>query len=278
MARTLGTIVIPAYNCAATLVRALTSVFAAIARYRDARGSGDFAIAVVDDGSTDATAAIARDWAARHPDLALLSLPGNFGPGAARNAGARAAIGEYLFYLDGDDEFLPDHLLECADGLDRLAEAGFVKTGVAIDAPGALHPAWRESIANSIVINLAVRRACHEFIEGFFDEPPFRALHAEDALYSGLLMTFFTQLRRPKVTVRHYRFPGNAFDRQRAKFEADPAQAIDSMTPAERAAYPEVTALYEARRQRLVAKMALPWSGPPFNEAGPRTILIQEGD
>jgi glycosyltransferase involved in cell wall biosynthesis len=277
MGRTIGTIVIPAYNCAATLDRALASVFAAIEFHRRERGPGDFAVAVVDDGSTDDTAVLARAWADRHPDLALLGLPRNAGPGAARNAGARAAVGDYLFYLDGDDEFLPQHLAVCAAGLDGVAEAGFVKTGLAIAAPGTLHPAWRDSIANSVVINLAVRRACHDFIEGFFDDPPFRALHAEDALYCGLLMAFFTQLRHPAVTVRHYHYPGNAFDRQRAKFEADPAQGVDSMTPAERAAYPGVAALYEVRRQRLVAKKARPWQGPPFNAGGPRTMLIEEG-
>mgnify|MGYP005839634391 CR=1 FL=1 len=62
-------------------------------------------IIVVDDDSRDDTA---TRLTARFPEVRLLYL-GGLGPGAARNAGAAAASGEVLMFLDSDDRWLPDH-------------------------------------------------------------------------------------------------------------------------------------------------------------------------
>lgn len=80
-------LIIPVHNGAPTLGRCLGSVF---------DGEPEQVI-VVDDGSTDDTAAIA----ARFP-CELITLPQNCGTAAARNIGARRARGEILFFLDGD--------------------------------------------------------------------------------------------------------------------------------------------------------------------------------
>jgi len=63
-------------------------------------------IVVVDDGSLDGTR---EALLARHPGLHVVSSPG-VGPGGARNAGVRAARGEYLMFLDSDDRWLPAHV------------------------------------------------------------------------------------------------------------------------------------------------------------------------
>ena len=63
-------------------------------------------IIVVDDGSVDGTA---EQLMARFPQVRLERLPG-VGPGRARNAGAAAATGEVLLFLDSDDEWTPDHI------------------------------------------------------------------------------------------------------------------------------------------------------------------------
>lgn len=89
-------VVIPAYNSAAHLPATLQSVFA--------QSTPPAEVIVVDDGSTDDTAAIARSFGA-----AVLSLA-NGGPSAARNAGTKAASGEYIAYLDADDIWVPEKL------------------------------------------------------------------------------------------------------------------------------------------------------------------------
>ena len=100
-------VVIACYNQAHYLGEAIDSVLAQ-------QYSGQTEIIVVDDGSADDTAAVAR----RFPRVRCFSQP-NQGQGAARNAGLAHATGEYLVILDADDRLLP-HAFET--GLRLLAE------------------------------------------------------------------------------------------------------------------------------------------------------------
>jgi glycosyltransferase involved in cell wall biosynthesis len=70
---------------------------------------------LVDDGSTDGSGTLAREYARRHPErIRYLEHPGhqNRGMSASRNLGIREARGEYLTFLDADDVFLPEKLEE----------------------------------------------------------------------------------------------------------------------------------------------------------------------
>jgi glycosyltransferase involved in cell wall biosynthesis len=91
------TVVIPAYNREAMLGRALASVLDQ--RPRPAE------IVVVDDASTDRTAAVAEEMGAR-----VVRHERNAGEGAARNSGIAAAEQPWIALLDSDDEWLPGHL------------------------------------------------------------------------------------------------------------------------------------------------------------------------
>lgn len=91
------TVIIPAYNAAATLGACLQAV------WRQTQPAAE--IIVVDDASRDGTAAIAR----RH-GATVVALPRNGGPGVARNAGAAAATGEILAFTDSDCVPPPDWL------------------------------------------------------------------------------------------------------------------------------------------------------------------------
>ena len=84
-----------------------------------------FELILVDDGSTDASTQIAREAATRDPErIRYLDHPGhaNLGKSSSRNAGLRAARGEYVVFLDADDLLLPGKLAHQAAFLD--AERG----------------------------------------------------------------------------------------------------------------------------------------------------------
>ncbi|MCW2877019.1 MAG: CDP-glycerol:poly(glycerophosphate) glycerophosphotransferase [Sphaerisporangium sp.] len=70
----------------------------------------DLEVIMVDDGSPDASAAIAARFAARDPRFRLVRQP-NAGLGGARNTGVRHASGEFLAFVDSDD-LLPEYALE----------------------------------------------------------------------------------------------------------------------------------------------------------------------
>ena len=108
--------VIPAYNSEATLGRALDSVLA------QTRPADE--IIVVDDASTDGTASLARSYADR--GVRLLSLPERRGAAAARNAGIGAAKGDWIAFLDADDEWLPAKLEKQVAAISSNRETPFV--------------------------------------------------------------------------------------------------------------------------------------------------------
>jgi len=117
-------VIIPAYDVAVSLGRCLDSVFA--------QEIPDAQVIVINDGSTDATAEVAKSYGAR-----LLYLEQeNQGQGAARNTGLRAAQGDYVAFLDADDYWLPGFLRTCIDFLQQHPEAIAVSTGQIIERWG----------------------------------------------------------------------------------------------------------------------------------------------
>jgi glycosyltransferase involved in cell wall biosynthesis len=100
MTTPLVTVVIPAFNAAGTIRRAIDSVLAQT--YRNVE------TIVVDDGSHDATSDIVATY--ESAAVMLLRLPKNVGVSAAANAGLAAARGEFVAFLDADDEWLPAKL------------------------------------------------------------------------------------------------------------------------------------------------------------------------
>lgn len=90
-------VVVPAYNAQDTIERAINSIYAQT--YDDIHE-----IIVVDDGSTDGTADIVRS---RYPEVTVIQQA-NTGSPTARNRGVEASSGEYVAFLDDDDEWLPE--------------------------------------------------------------------------------------------------------------------------------------------------------------------------
>ena len=84
-------VVIPTYNCAEYLKRALSSVFSQTYQ--------DFEIIVVDDGSTDDTSKVMQSF----PGVKYIFTKENHGVSRARNEGLTHAKGRYICFLDSDD-------------------------------------------------------------------------------------------------------------------------------------------------------------------------------
>ncbi len=111
-------IIIPVFNRERIVDRALASCLA----QRDA----DFELVVVDDGSTDATVEVVRKW--DDPRLRLLCHDSNCGEGFARTSGVNAASGEWIVFLDSDDELLPG-ALSFMDAAIRVANPAIDRFG-----------------------------------------------------------------------------------------------------------------------------------------------------
>lgn len=105
-------IIIPIYNLAFYLKDCLDSCLNQV--------YPDFEVVCVDDGSTDQSADIVRTYVAIDSRIRLIQQK-NAGVVSARNTGISASHGEYLYFLDGDDVFLPDTLdvlVKCAEQTD----------------------------------------------------------------------------------------------------------------------------------------------------------------
>lgn len=93
------TVIVPLYNKAPYIQRAIDSIFAQTIQ--------DFEIIVVDDGSTDDGSRIVEAYG----DIRLRLLrQGNQGVSSARNRGVNEAQADFIVFLDADDEWLPAHL------------------------------------------------------------------------------------------------------------------------------------------------------------------------
>jgi glycosyltransferase involved in cell wall biosynthesis len=102
--------VIPTWNRAHVVCEAIASALdqrAGDQRALDQR-PGEVEVIVVDDASTDATVELVKKTFSRR--VHVLPLTVQRGPGAARNAGALLACGEYIAFLDSDDVWLPGKL------------------------------------------------------------------------------------------------------------------------------------------------------------------------
>ncbi|AIY01271.1 glycosyl transferase family protein [Arthrobacter sp. PAMC 25486] len=117
-------IIMPCFNAAATVERAINSVLA--------QTFTDFELIIVNDASTDNTVEIITALMAGTGDarLKLIDLQENLGPSGVRNEALRGALGTFVAFLDSDDEFLPEflhhHVSALPDGFDISMAGHFV--------------------------------------------------------------------------------------------------------------------------------------------------------
>ena len=165
-------VIIPAYNVDGLIAEAFASVAAQTKSVHE--------ILVIDDGSTDGTAAWLRDMARKDPRLRVLTS-NRLGPSGARNVGLRAATQSIIAFLDADDAWPRDkierqlHRLSAADGPDIVS--GLIQRFRKLK-PGTLTPDGEpeEVMANVNLGACLFRRRAFDAV-GHFDE---RLLYCED--------------------------------------------------------------------------------------------------
>lgn len=167
----LVSVVIPAFNSERFLGETLLSVFA--------QTYGPVETIVVDDGSSDGTAQIARSW----PEVILLEQE-NSGPSTARNRGFAASRGELIAFHDSDDLMTPDklavqvgHLLDnpnvgCVLAEQELiveegAELPFWVEGTKVETVMPPRPPELEDEPMVHPMTMVVRRETFELVGGF---------------------------------------------------------------------------------------------------------------
>ncbi len=121
-------IVLPTHNREALLPRALELCLKQTFR--------DLEVIVVDDGSTDGTAAVAAQWAARDPRVRVVTQS-NAGLPSALNRGFAEAKGEFLTWTSDDNRYHPTAIAAMVENLERNPDSGLVYTDFQmVDAAG----------------------------------------------------------------------------------------------------------------------------------------------
>jgi CDP-glycerol glycerophosphotransferase len=153
-------VVVPFYNNAETLAGCLASIAA--------QAMPDLEVFMVDDGSTDASAQIARAQAAADPRFTLVQVPHGGSPGYTRNRGIERATGEFLGFVDADDMIPPNayevllHTLE-SSGSDivsgnvlRMGQDGFTQSGLHAQAIKARRTGTHITRTPSLLYDISV--------------------------------------------------------------------------------------------------------------------------
>ena len=104
-------IVMPTYNRADYLPQAIDSVLNQTLQ--------NFELIIVDDGSTDNTPFLLKNYQKKSNKIKVITHTENKGVSAARNTGNKHATGKYIAILDSDDYFLPDYLEETVSFMEK---------------------------------------------------------------------------------------------------------------------------------------------------------------
>ena len=194
-------------------------------------------VIVVDDASTDNTVPQVASWihskqiksnhyVSGKAIWKCLSLMQNVKSGAARNFGVRATSGDILFFVDGDDLFLSEHIFLHFYFLMKTVETSVYQSGISVDVPG-IHPRWKARIENTSPMSKSIYRKLYWLIEGFPEQPFFQ--RHEDFAWATMLIEHAHMSTMSIDTSIYVRYVNNSLDKQADKFRKDPNLEIKQL-------------------------------------------------
>jgi glycosyltransferase involved in cell wall biosynthesis len=140
-------IVLPAYNEAARILPYLRS----ITSFMQDRGQ-PYEVLVVDDGSTDSTAAVVESLASSTPEIQLLRAPVRQGKGAAVRRGMQAAVGRLQLFADADGATPIQELTQLEQAVANGADVAIGSRALASQLPGyAVQTRWYRTVLTTLV-------------------------------------------------------------------------------------------------------------------------------
>ena len=168
----------------------------------------DIEVILVDDGSTDSSGRIAAEMAAADPRFSTLHIQQS-GPGRARNAGLAVVTGQYLAFVDGDDEVTPDGFAKLIQSLagsrSDIASGQVVRMTSTRSYPSALHARalptakTRTHISRDATLLYDVTMWNKVFRRDFWQHHNFR--FPEGVLYEDIALATETHIRALAVDV-----------------------------------------------------------------------------
>ncbi|VXB55390.1 Glycosyl transferase family 2 [Burkholderia sp. 8Y] len=185
-------VVIPCFNAAASLARAINSCL-------DQREVAQ--VILVDDGSDDASLDVARTIAFTDPRVKVMGTVANGGAARARNLGALHATHPLLAFLDADDEYLPGGLARAVSTLRTTPEHHVVRLNVTFKGYPPDILAFRgfahhvEIMNNMITSSLVIRRTTFLALGGFPEDDVYRQYGGEDGTFQSAIMVLFGCIR-----------------------------------------------------------------------------------
>jgi glycosyltransferase involved in cell wall biosynthesis len=200
-------VIIPVFNAANTVARAIDSVLGQT-------WDGGCEVVAVNDGSTDTTTQVLKRYEDR---IAILDQP-NRGPAVARNAAVAHTSAEYIAFLDADDAFNHDKLARTVPRLASNRTAALIfHDAIALDREGGIVASsyvwperayapsldemlakWWPIVPSTVVIRRSIFEACGGFCEEFkrpgFEDPELwiRAREHGEFIYLPDSLTYYT--------------------------------------------------------------------------------------
>jgi len=123
-------IIIPVYNEERNLRRCLESIKVSPSHSRD------YEVIIIDNDSTDNSVKVAKEFVKNNKNMILIQHERNLGISASRNHGLEKARGEYITFLDSDDEYTPFGLNAIFDSIKAAEEADIVQLNHYREYPG----------------------------------------------------------------------------------------------------------------------------------------------